>query len=489
MELKVKAAKGFIWSGAQVWGGQAVAFIVLLFLSRLIEPKAFGLVAYASVFITFIKIFTDQGFGDAIVQRIDINEKVLDTAFWTNALIGGLLSVGCAAGSGLIAELFNQPQLAPILTWLSPVFFLSGLVSTQEAILRRDLLFKKLAIRSLIATTAGGVIGIIMAFAGFGVWALVAQNLTNALVGLVVLWSVSHWRPRLHFSKQYFKQLFSFGSNIIGINFLNFLNRNSDDFLIGYFLGPTALGYYTIAYKLLTTMVSTFTGVTNVVAFPAFSRIQKDIDQTRSAFYKVTHFTSLVSFPAFLGLAVVAPILTVVLYGSQWTPSIPVMQILAFICIIHSVFYFNSSVVLAAGKPTWRLGITLLNAISNVIAFVLVVRFGIVAVAAAYVIRGYLLSPVEIWVVYKVIKIDVKLYLKQFIAPIISSLIMVVLLEIVKYLLNNVFASSVELVILVLLGCVTYLIAIQLFLPSLRSQLREFVSLVLPDYLRAKALK
>jgi O-antigen/teichoic acid export membrane protein len=489
MELRQKAAKGLIWSSANVWGGQAVSFVVMVFLSRLIKPEAFGLVAYASVFITFVKIFTDQGFGDAIVQRYEINEKVLDTAFWTNALTGGLLTFVCILGAGSVADLFHQPQLAPILAWLAPVFILSGLISTQEAILRRELSFKKLAIRSLIAIAAGGIVGISMAFAGFGVWALVAQNLTSGFVGLLVLWSVSHWRPGFHFSKMYFKELFSFGSKIVGINFLNFLNTHSDDFLIGYFLGPIALGYYTIAYKLMTTMVSTLTGVTTAVAFPAFSRLQKDPDKMRRAFYQVTYLTSLISFPAFLGLAVVAPVLIVVVYGPQWTPSIPVMQILAFISVIHSIFFFNASVVLAAGKPLWRLGVTLMNAFSNVIAFFLVVRLGIVAVAAAYVIRGYLLSPVEIWVVHKVIKLDIKLYLRQFIGPFVSSFVMAIVVGIMKYLLKDAIGLSVELIVLVLTGCIIYLLSIQLISPSLRSQLLELFWLVLPDSFRKKAIK
>ena len=158
--------------------------------------------------------------------------------------------------------------------------------------------------------------------------------------------------------------------------------RRSDDVLIGYFLGPTLLGFYTIGYQLLLTIIKLVTEVSNSVAFPAFSRIQHKPERMRDAFYQVTQYTSLFAFPVFIGLAALAPELVPALFGEKWAPSIPVMQVLALIGVLQSVLFFNGSVIKASGKPSWQLGIMLLNALCSVIGFLLAVRWGIVAVAA-----------------------------------------------------------------------------------------------------------
>jgi PST family polysaccharide transporter len=486
-ELRQKTATGVFWSGAQVWGGRMISFVIFVVLSRHLSPKEFGLVAYALVFIAFVQVFLEQGFGDAIVQHADLQREHLDTAFWTNLLTGILLTLLSISLASLIASLFRESGLTIIIRWLSLTFILAGLSSTQQAILQRQLAFKPLAIRSLIATSAGGVVGIVLALLGFGVWSLVAQNLISGFVGVVILWKVSLWRPRFHLSKLHFFELFRFGINMVGIKVLTFLNRNSDNFLIGYFLGPTILGFYTIAYKLLIVITDLLTGVSTSVAFPTFSRLQNDPERMRRAFYKATHYTSLISFPVFIGVAVLAPELVVALFGPQWLPSILVLRVLSFIGILQSVFFFNYSVVIAAGKPSWRLRITLMNAVSNVIAFAVVVRWGIVAVAAAYVVRGYLLSPIEIWVLKKVIDLDIKYYLKQYIAPLAGSVAMVLALAGLKIIVSDSLNQYIRLIIYILSGGGIYLLVVQFVEPSIWQQMLELLRLATPKWIWKKA--
>lgn len=481
IDLKQKAVKGVFWSGTQIWGARFVSFVIFAILSRLLTPEVFGLVALATLFITFIQTFQDQGFGDAIVQRADLLEDHLDTAFWANVLIGALLTIISIAASGFIADLFHEPQLIPVIRWLSLSFVLAGLSSVQAALLRRRLAFKELALREILAIVMSGIAGVSMALLGFGVWSLVAQDLVNLVVGVVVLWSVSGWRPGLRFSKKHFAELMRFGLNIVGINVLNFLNTHADDILIGYFLGPTLLGFYTIAYKLFGVMKDLLTSVTNAVAFPTFSRLQDDPERMRRAFYQALYYTGLLSFPAFIGVMLVAPELIPALFGPQWTISIPVLQILTFIGILHSIFYFHDSLIIALGKPSWRLGMILLNAVSNVVAFLLVVRWGIVAVAAAYVIRGYLLSPIEIWMVHRLAKIEVRNYLYQFRVVLLGSLIMIAAVLGFKYLVGGLLSLQLQLAVYVLAGCVVYVAAVQWMAPSLRSEILRLVQSVLPE--------
>lgn len=489
MNLRERAAKGVVWSVIQKWGREAIWLLTFVALSRLLAPEAFGLVALAFTFTACVEIFLDQGFSAAIVQRADLEPGHLDTAFWIAALTGILLTVGGMAVSGVVAAFFEEPRLNPVLWWLSISFILTALSSTQIAILQRELAFKRLAARSLAATTMGGIVGVTMAFLGFGVWSLVAQNLANSLTGLIVLWWASDWRPGITVSKRHYKDLFSFGVYVTGNNFSKVFARRSGDFLIGYFLGPTLLGYYTIGYRLVLHLIRLVTGIINAVAFPAFSRVQHQPERMRRAFYKVTQYTSLLAFPVFTGLAVLAPELIPALFGEKWIPSVPVMQLLALSGILHSMLAFNGSVMRACGKPSLQLGIMLLNSVGSVIGFLLVARWGIVAVAASFVIVGYCLAPISYLVVRRLIHIEVRTCLRQFVAPLLSSLIMIAAILGSKYALpSQVLNLYLVLAIYLSIGLVTYLLAIKFMARQLSEQVLELVTLVLPRWKLKKFL-
>jgi PST family polysaccharide transporter len=483
MNLRQKAAKGILWSVIQKWGREAITFLTFIALSRLLAPEAFGLVALASAFTAFVKIFLDQGFSAAIVQRAKLEREHLDTAFWISIWSGILLTAGGIAASGLVAAFCEEPRRAPVVRWLSLSFILGALSSTQVAIIQRELAFKSLAARSLIATMAGGIIGVSMAFAGFGVWSLVGQNLAHSLVGVFVLWRASDWRPGFNLSMKHYKELFTFGVSIAGSNLLKVFVRRSDHFLIGYFLGPTLLGYYTIGYRLLLVMMRVVTGIINSVAFPTFSRIQHNPERMRSAFYKATQYTSLLAFPIFMGLAVLAPELVPALFGEKWGPSIPIMQILALIGIVQSVLFFNDSIIKASGKPEWQFAIMLLNAICSVTGFLLAVRWGIVAVAAAFVIVGYMIAPVSYVAVRRLIQIDFRTYLGQLVAPLSASLVMAAVIVGLKYFVEHLELNLyLQLSVYLAAGVVTYLLLIVLIARSLSRQVLELVGLALPRW-------
>jgi PST family polysaccharide transporter len=480
MNLRQQAVKGIFWSAIQKFGNQAISFVVFFCLARLLEPEAFGLIALASVFLAFVQIFLNQGFAEAIVQRKDLEPEHLDTAFWVSLIISLFLTLISVSVADIVAQAFHQPELAPIIRWLSLGFLLSAFNSVQQAIFRRNLAFKALAARSLVASFAGGVVGVVMAFLGFGVWSLVGQQLTNNIAGILVLWWASDWKPGFKVSQQHFHELFHFGINILGFNLLNFFNRRSDDFLIGYFLGLTALGYYTIAYRLLLLMTNLLTNTMAQVALPTFSRLQTQPEKMRQAFYLATQLSSLVAFPAFLGMAILAPELVPVVFGENWLPSIPVMQVLALIGTLHAIEYFNQSVILAMGQPAWRFKINAVNAIGNVIAFIIVVRWGILAVAAAYVIRGYLFLPLPLWAIHQLIQINFKTYWSQFIAPFISSVTMVAVIIAIKIYLGDHLSLPGLIAMSTGVGIIIYSIMIRLTAPKLSQQVLELLTSLIP---------
>jgi O-antigen/teichoic acid export membrane protein len=475
MNLREKAINGVLWSATQTWGVRVISFLVMIVLARLVAPEAFGLVAYAAVFIAFAQIFVDQGFSDAIVQFPQLSREHLDTAFWVSTLIGGLLSIASIFASGVIAGLFGEPKLILIIKWLSPVFILSAMSSVQQAILRRKLAFKSLTVRSLMANLVSGIIAVIMAFRGYGVWSLVVKLLVSAIVNMVMLWQVSDWRPGFRLSIKRFKELFLFGINILGGNFVDFLSVHSDDFLIGYFLGSVALGYYTLAYNLLIVTTDLLISVPNAVAFPLLSSLQTDSSGVKRAFGKVILLQSIVAFPIFLGISGLSSELIIQIYGAQWIPSIPVLQLLMLIGIVRSAMYIYSSVFRAAGKPSWRFWIYLFTAALNVVGFLLVVRLGIVAVAASYVIVSYLLIPIYFLMIRKLIGISIRSHLSQYGPAVVSSLIMFSVVFVFKLIIGEQIILPMRLFILVLMGAASYWLALRLTYPPAYKQMMGVV--------------
>jgi O-antigen/teichoic acid export membrane protein len=481
MSLKQKAVKGIVWSAIQKLGGQAISFIVFSLLARLLAPADFGLVAMASVYLAFLQVFVDQGYAEAIVQRQTVDKEHLDTAFWVSISTSILLTIASIVAAKDIATAFKTPELAPVIAALSPTFLFAALNSVQRALFSRRLEFKAMAARTLAASTAGGIVGVILAVLGYGVWSLVWQQLVNGVVGVLVLWKASDWQPGFHLSFRHLKELSSFSANILGFNILNFFNRRADDFLIGYYLGPIALGYYTIAYRILllaTDLMRTLSGV----ALPTFSRLQDDRDRLQRAYHKAIQLTSLTAFPTFLGLAALANELIPTLFGQQWTPSIPVMQILALIGIVHALNNIGVNVIKAMGRPDWNLRVNVINALLNVTAFVLVVRFGIVAVAAAYVIRGYLIPlPAFIWMAQKLLGTQLSTYLRQCRTPIVGAIAMTgAILGVKSLLLSSGLGVYERLAICGIVGAGVYLGAIALLEPPLFSQLRDLAKLASP---------
>ncbi len=479
MSLKERTIVGVVWSLVQRWAARFWGLLVFFILARLLGPEAFGLVAYAGVFIAIADIFLGNGFVKALVQRPKLEPEHLDTAFWSNIVTGALLTALVFALAPLIAHLSNQPELGAILRWLSLVFIINAFVNVQNAYLQRELAYRALAVRTLLGLVVGGAVGVGMAFAGFGVWSLVAQQLISSVLSTATLWFLSSWRPRFAFSRKHFVDLFAFEVNSFGTRALTFINRRSDDLLIGAFLGPTALGFYGVAYRAYYIVAELFSSSFSEVAFSAISRTQTELARTRRAFYSLIETVSFLAFPAFIGLAFVAPLLVPLVFGEEWTKSVLVLQILCGAGMIQTSLSFNFVVVQAYGKPQWQVAYGALSAVINLVSFLSVVRFGIEAVAAAYTIRAYILSPVSVIMVKRLTNISIKDYLRRFLGPLTASLLMVGALYATLTLSAN-LAPAVRLALLALAGGTSYLASIRLIAPALSLRVFDLVRTTLP---------
>ena len=479
--LEKKAVQGLFWSVVEKGGIQATQFITFLVLARLLQPEVFGLISLANIFIHFVQSLVGSGFSSAIVQRKQLEKEHLNTAFWVNLAIGALLTGVGIFSASTIASFFEQPDLAPIISWLSLNVLINSAAGTQQALLTRRLNFRELAKCRVFSLLVGSVTGVSMAFAGFGVWSLVSQALVANLLGVCLLWQVSDWRPELKASFNHFKDLASFGINFIGISLLVFFSRRIDDFLIGYFLGPTALGYYTIAYKLFLTIIQILQQGVHKVSLPTFSKLQDNLPGLQRAFYTATTLTCFVTFPAFLGMAAVAPELVRIIFGEQWIPSIPIMQILVLNGILISAMSFTGPIIMAMGKPSWNLFLLFIITFVKTIAFLFVVQHGIVFIAIALVVSNYLALPIRLWITKRLVNVSWLRLSKQLIAPILASIIMVIIILTSKALLQNWLDTRILLTGYIALGVLAYILLTWLMAPHLFQKLRYIIAVALPN--------
>jgi PST family polysaccharide transporter len=478
--LRKEAARGVAWSALERWGSQLLGLAVFTVLARKLELEAFGVVGLTAVLLEYVRVFVDQGFSEAVVQRAKLDKEHLDTAFWTGMLSGALLGGGLALLAEPIAEVLGDPeQLAPIIRWLALGPFISGLASTQTALLQRRLAFGQLAARSFVAQALSGGLAIYLAYAGWGVWALVANGLGEAAFGVVMLWSVSGWRPGFSVRWKAFQELFLFGINIVGFKLLNLTAQRIDFVLIGSLLGPAALALYSAAWRIFHAMTKLLTSVMNRVAFPVFARLQTEPERLRRAFYEATQLTSLLTFPAFFGLAALAPDLLPFAFGEKWAPAAPVMRVLAFVGILQSLTHFNGSLIKGAGKPAWRLGIASIQTAVNVGAVYVGVRYGITGVAVAMTLAGFALYPLGFLAVRVLVAIEPLRYASQFVAPLLASALCVAVALGVRAA-GAELPVTVRLGLAVAAGALAYGLSLRLVAPELFLRAQGLVQGLLP---------
>ncbi len=467
-----KSLSGIIWSGLERSGTAIVSTVVHIVLARLLVPEHFGLVAMANVVIGFISLLKDQGFVEAIIQREELESLHLDTAMWAITAQGVVLAGVGVLLAPLVASGFNEPELTDIFRVLVLTIPIMGISSLPTAVLKRDMDFKPLSLRALFASIVGGVVALVLAVLGFGVWSLVFKSLVHHMVSAMILWKAVDWLPGLNFSVRHFKDLFSFGANITAERLLNYFNRQFDDLLVGAVLGSAALGYYTVAYEILKGLTSILGRTGAQVALPLFSRLQSNAERLSGAFLTAVQSTAIIAFPVFTLFIAVAPELFMLVYGPKWAPAVPLARVLALIGILHAVLLLNGPIFKARGKPSWSLWLTVVNVVGNVIGFSVAVFIfeSTLAVAAAYVIRGYLLMPVPLYYVRKLVDVRLREFFGTLVFPTVASAVMVAAVFGIKWVMPE-WWLALRATLLIAAGFATYIGLVYLFLPDSARQI------------------
>lgn len=469
MSLMQKTIRAGLWALVQNGGRQVISTLVFLVLARFFLTKdEFGLVALATLLITFLNVLVRQGLGTAIIQRKEVRDIHLDTAFWANVATAIALTAGVAASSDTLAHLLGDPRVSPILEVLGIGMLITSLSLTHEAILSRELQFKSLAVRTLVASIAGGVVGIGFALAGGGLWALVAMQLAASAGGLIVLWRASRWRPRLRFSAGAFRELLPMSASMTGVALVSTLNDLVDQLVIGRMLGTPSLGVYVVAQKVVKLLVTVFVQTFSSVALPSFSKLGGDIERIRNALLRATRVTTFVTFPIFLGMTVTSDLVISFLFGSGWDEAPLVMSALCLWAVLASINYFFSPALISIGQEKTVLLNTAIAALTLLVFAIVGAQFGIVGVGMAVFIRALVMLPIWIRNLHAHIGLSFPMLFAALAENLLAALFMVGVVMYVRHFLTA--EPAIELMVSICAGVISYLLFSLKFSKSVTSE-------------------
>jgi O-antigen/teichoic acid export membrane protein len=392
-ELRSKVESGMGWKIASQATVQGARAIVVIILARLLSPHEFGLAAMVLVLSSFVISYSDFGLGLALVQRPSITEKDRSSVFWASLALGATLTGVGIAAAPLAADFYHQPRVEPLLAALSLDFFVTSLGSTQRSLLVRSMSFRALELRLMCGAVVSAVTGVILGFSGAGAWALVGMELAASVTSTILLWRFSEWRPRMLFSWASIRELGPYGLRFVGGNTFRILNTNTDNLLIGRFLGSRALGLYSLSYSVLLVPMLRIVSPVLQVLTPAFARIQHDKEALATNWIRATRFVGAIALPLTLTIAITARDLVGAVFGPQWHGAVPVVQVLSCVAAVQCL-QIHDVVMQALGRMRKYLWLLAGSFALNLGAFVLGLRWGIVGVASTFAVSSTIFSAV-----------------------------------------------------------------------------------------------
>ena len=393
LDVRANVLRGLLWKGLTLGSQQFSRIAVGLILARLLTPHDFGVATMVLVFSSLVIPFADLGLGAALVQRRSITPADISTAFWLTTGVGAAMTVVGWFAAGPIANFYDTPQVEPLFEAMSVSFLVVALGTTQTALLTRELKFRALELRNTGATLAGAALGIGLAAAGYGSWAIIGQQLASCVAATALLWIASPWRPTFRFSTESLRGLGTFGGNVFGQRLLYYAHRNSDNLLIGKFIGSAQLGAYSLAYNVMLLPFSRIGGPIQQVMYPVLALKQHDRAWLGDAWVRVTRVVGSLTLPALAGLIVVAPDFVDAVLGAKWDQSVELIQILAWVGMLQSLQTLNADIFQALDRTGRLLRYYIVFFLGHLLAFAIGLHWGVVGVAAAYAVSSTILEP------------------------------------------------------------------------------------------------
>lgn len=459
-DTKNKVLSALFWKLLECGGTQGVQFIVQIILARILSPQEFGTIAIVMVFIQLANVFVESGFNTALIQKKEVDDidfsSVLYLSLGVSIIVYGIIF----SAAPFIASFYNQPVLIKVIRILAINLFIGVFNSIQNAFIARNMLFKKLFISSIGAATISGIIGVIAAYSGLGVWALVLQQLTSQLITAIILWFIVKWRPRLTFSITRIKALFSYGSKLLASGLLDTLYRNLRTLIIGKMYTPYILGYYNRGQQFPQLIVANINGSIQSVMLPALSAHQDDRKRVKEMMRRAIVSSSFLIFPMMVGMAVVAEPLVKIVLTDKWLPAVPFLQIACFTFALWPIHTANLQAINALGRSDIFLRLEIIKKIIGTIILCVSVPFGIYAIAFGGILSGMISSFINAYPNKELLNYS---YREQW-GDIMPSLLISLIMGVIVYLFNFLSFTAWQILILqTVSGSIIYTALAKLF--------------------------
>ena len=421
---KDKVISSLFWKLMERGGTQGIQFIVQIVLARLLLPEDYGIIALVAIFIIIANVFVQSGFNTALIQKKDASEADFSSVFYLSLFIAGLLYGVLFFAAPFIAAFYEEPQLIPVGRVLSVTLFLGAFNSIQNAVIARKMQFKKLFISSLGAILVSGTVGICMAYKGFGVWALVVQQLTNRLLVTLILWFIVKWRPRLLFSFERVKGLFSYGWKLLVSSLIDNLYMNLRSLIIGKMYNSEMLGFYNRGKGFPALIVSNIIGSIQSVMFPVLSSQQDNRQRVKDMVRRSIITSSFLIFPMMVGLGVIAEPLVKILLTEKWLPCVPFLQIFCASYVLWPIHTANLQAINALGRSDIFLKLEIIKKILGLAILGVTVFYGVYAIALGGVFSGLISSVINAYPNRKLLNYSYKEQWNDIMPSLLLSLVM-----------------------------------------------------------------
>lgn len=450
-----KTLSGTVWTYLSYGASKAVNLVTTAILARLLTQAEFGIVGFALTVMSFLDAVRDLGLGLALIQHRERIDEAADTAFWMGLTSNIVMWLVAVLLSPLVAAFFREPQVTVVLPVLSFSFVISGLGSTHDALISRDMKFAQRIIPSLGESFTKSIFSIAIALFGGGVWGLVVGQIVGRTSFTLLAWRVMPWRPRFRFYPDLGRKLLGFGYKIGIDSLLSALQANIDYVFVGRFLGETALGLYTVAFRVPEMVIINLCIVIAQVLFPAYSMLQDDLEQLRNGILVALRYISLVTVPAGVGLALISPLFTRTVFGVRWADAGPVMAILSLYGAVLAISWNIGDVYKAIGRPDilWKTAVIEFAMLAPVL-FVLA-QISTFAVSLGHLCVAITVSTIRLTIAMRVLKLPIRRTLAQFAPAVIVGLVMGVVVWF-SLILTETWPDLLALFLAILAGTVVY---------------------------------
>jgi len=460
MLLKKAMINGMMWTSVDKFGVQFIQFIFSIIIARILSPEDYGTIGLLTIFITISQVFIESGFGKALIQNNKPRQLDYSTVFYFNLLIGVSCYILIFLASPYIANFFNLPILKELARIISLVLIINAFNIVPNAIFSIKLHFKPLAISNGVGAIIGGAIGIIAALNGCGVWALAYMTLTTSLIIMILQWYQSKWIPIFNFSFKSIKKLYKFGGNILVGSLIDSTVNNLNSIAIGKFFDTRSLGFYSKGLGFSNMLSNTIVSVLYTVLFPAFSIIKDDVERLLLAFKKSIRYISLIVFPIFMLVSILAKPLIIILLTEKWLTAAIILQYLVLARMINMVALVNTQVLHGMGYSRITLKQDILKTIVRVLFLFASFKFGIVWIAIADLVATIVNFFINAYFLGKILNFGAFRQIKEFGSVFISAAIASITSFVLIALFDN---NYIKILLAPITLLIFYLFLLQIF--------------------------